>query len=415
MAVNWADNVEETTTSTGIGTIDLAGATAGNQTFVAGLGTGSACYYCISSNSEYEVGYGTVTDAATDTLSRDSVLASSNGDALVSFSSGTKNVHLLPPFALRATRILDRDRDTRVDTDEGFADQDTIRFDAAGSEMATITANGLALPNGARIDEFSTDGTLAGNSDISVPTERAVKTYVDQLTFDEIKDADGNTRIQVEESVNENIIRFDTNGTERMIVGAGGLVAIGDTANPNMTVGLTINQNGNDDEIFALKSSDVAHGITAQTGTDSHGFAEKYDANEGALHLVGLGEGGEGAVITGMSTVPNTDDTNASVGAVTIRGAQKSGTGVTTMSAAQNVVSIDAWGTTLALFKGDGTVHAVDTSWATAADTEDDIKALRMLDLAQSTKGIMESAWDSMIGDDWEYLQKIGVAGSTNP
>ena len=159
MAVNWADNVEETTTSTGIGTIDLAGATAGNQTFVAGLGTGSACYYCISSNSEYEVGYGTVTDAATDTLSRDSVLASSNGDALVSFSSGTKNVHLLPPFALRATRILDRDRDTRVDTDEGFADQDTIRFDAAGSEMATITANGLALPNGARIDEFSTDAT----------------------------------------------------------------------------------------------------------------------------------------------------------------------------------------------------------------------------------------------------------------
>ena len=85
------------------------------------------------------------------------------------------------------------------------------------------------------------------------------------------------------------------------------------------------------------------------------------------------------------------------------------------MSAAQNVVSIDAWGTTLALFKGDGTVHAVDTSWATAADTEDDIKALRMLDLTQSTKGIMESAWDSMIGDDWEYLQKIGVAGSTNP
>ena len=93
---------------------------------------------------------------------------------------------------------------------KGFADQDTIRFDAAGSEMATITANGLALPNGARIDEFSTDGTLAGNSDISVPTERAVKTYVDQLTFDEIKDADGNTRIQVEESVNENITWLST-------------------------------------------------------------------------------------------------------------------------------------------------------------------------------------------------------------
>ena len=41
--------------------------------------------------------------------------------------------------------------------------------------------------------------------------------------------------------------------------------------------------------------------------------------------------------------------------------------------------------------------------------------ALRMLDKAQSTKGIVDSAWDSMIGTDWEYLQKIGVAGSDHP
>ena len=59
-------------------------------------------------------------------------------------------------------------------------------------------------------------------------------------------------------------------------------------------------------------------------------------------------------------------------------------------------------------------MHASDPSWATALDTEDDILALRMLDKAQSTKGIIDSAWDSMIGTDWEYLQKIGVAGKTN-
>ena len=66
------------------------------------------------------------------------------------------------------------------------------------------------------------------------------------------------------------------------------------------------------------------------------------------------------------------------------------------------------------LFKGDGTIHAADTSWATSLDTEDDIMALRMLDKSVSTKGVINSAWDDMIGTDWEYLQNIGVAGSTN-
>jgi hypothetical protein len=49
-----------------------------------------------------------------------------------------------------------------------------------GSTIATF-ANGLtlALPNGGAIDEFSSDGTLGGDSDAAVPTEKAVKAYVD--------------------------------------------------------------------------------------------------------------------------------------------------------------------------------------------------------------------------------------------
>jgi hypothetical protein len=48
------------------------------------------------------------------------------------------------------------------------------------SPAATVDVNGtLALGNGPAIDEFSTDGTLADNSDSAVPTEQAVKTYVD--------------------------------------------------------------------------------------------------------------------------------------------------------------------------------------------------------------------------------------------
>jgi hypothetical protein len=54
-----------------------------------------------------------------------------------------------------------------------------ILFNIGASQYASITSAGLILANGTRIDEFSIDGTLAGNSDLAVPTEKAVKTYAD--------------------------------------------------------------------------------------------------------------------------------------------------------------------------------------------------------------------------------------------
>ncbi|MGB3608160.1 hypothetical protein, partial [Psychroserpens sp.] len=50
-------------------------------------------------------------------------------------------------------------------------------------EKMTLNNLGLKLANGARVNEFSTDITLSGNSNNAVPSERAVKTYVDDNTF----------------------------------------------------------------------------------------------------------------------------------------------------------------------------------------------------------------------------------------
>lgn len=50
-------------------------------------------------------------------------------------------------------------------------------FDIA--ESTKISSGTFSLVNGTTINEFSIDGTLAGNSDDAVPTEKAVKTYVD--------------------------------------------------------------------------------------------------------------------------------------------------------------------------------------------------------------------------------------------
>ena len=92
MAFVLADRVRETTTTTGTGTVTLAGAVLGFQTFSA-VGDGNSTYYTIAGQgtTEWEVGIGTYTASGT-TLSRDSILASSNSGSAVNFSAGAKDV-----------------------------------------------------------------------------------------------------------------------------------------------------------------------------------------------------------------------------------------------------------------------------------------------------------------------------------
>lgn len=54
--------------------------------------------------------------------------------------------------------------------------------------LGDINASGMKFLDGVRINEFSSDGTLAGNADTVVPTEQAVKTYVDTNTISEVVD-----------------------------------------------------------------------------------------------------------------------------------------------------------------------------------------------------------------------------------
>ena len=97
MALVLADRVRETTTTTGTGTVTLAGAVVGFQTFAA-IGNGNVTYYTIAGQgtSEWEVGIGTYTSSGT-TLSRDTILSSSNSGLAVNFSAGTKDVFVVYP------------------------------------------------------------------------------------------------------------------------------------------------------------------------------------------------------------------------------------------------------------------------------------------------------------------------------
>jgi hypothetical protein len=118
MALVLNDRVKETSTTTGTGSFTLDGAVSGFETFSSAIGNTNTTYYAIAlqGGSEFEVGLGTVSAGA---LSRDTILSSSNSDALVNFSAGTKDVFCTLP----ASKAVYKDAAGNITgaASEGFA------------------------------------------------------------------------------------------------------------------------------------------------------------------------------------------------------------------------------------------------------------------------------------------------------
>jgi hypothetical protein len=141
MALILADRVKDTTTTAGTGTITLSGtAPTGFQNFSV-IGNGNTTYYTIAGQgtSEWEVGIGTYTSSGT-TLSRTTVLASSNAGSLVVFSAGTKDVFVTYP-AERSVNLssaaLTSGRVPYATTDGLLVDASTLTFNGTGMGIGT--------------------------------------------------------------------------------------------------------------------------------------------------------------------------------------------------------------------------------------------------------------------------------------
>ena len=90
MAFVLKDRVFETSTTTGTGTYTLAGAKDGYQAFTA-IGDGNTTYYVATDGTNWETGQGVYTASGT-TLSRASILSSSNSGSAVSWGAGEKDI-----------------------------------------------------------------------------------------------------------------------------------------------------------------------------------------------------------------------------------------------------------------------------------------------------------------------------------
>lgn len=186
-----ADRVRETTTTAGAGTLTLAGAVTGFQSFAA-VGNTNQTYYVISSpgGTEWEVGIGTYTAIGT-TLSRDVILASSNAGSVVTLSAGTKDVYVSYPasrFQPRVVTVADATSITpNINTSDIVAQTNT---QVAGT--LTINAPTGSLNNGQKFiirlqatnaQTFSWNAIYGGSTDLTLPTTSSSGAKYDYLGF----------------------------------------------------------------------------------------------------------------------------------------------------------------------------------------------------------------------------------------
>lgn len=186
------------------------------------------------------------------------------------------------------------------------------------------------------------------------------------------------------------------------------LFYVNNSTNANMTNGITINQGAADDEILSLKSSDVAHGITIFTETNTYGLAKKVGATTGGLAFYGWSSGTGGLQLYGSHTTDNTTKSTAGSGAIDLLAALKSGTSITNCGADANLVTIRNNTTTRFIFDAEGSAHA-DVEWITF-DHHDDVVLLNGLDAEmQYRKGVVQRDFGEWVSQSRDVLQREGI------
>ena len=125
MALVLNDRVKETTTTTGTGALTLGGAVTGFETFGTGVGNSNTTYYAVTlgGSAEFEVGLGTLNGDST-TITRTTVISSSNSDSAVNFSAGTKTIFCTIPASKSV--FLDASGNATLGADLSVGDDLTI-------------------------------------------------------------------------------------------------------------------------------------------------------------------------------------------------------------------------------------------------------------------------------------------------
>lgn len=216
MALVLADRVQETTNTTGTGTLTLAGASSGFQSFAA-IGNGNTTYYAISSGAAWEVGIGTYTSAGT-TLSRDTIIASSAAGAAITVAAGATVFCTYP-----AEKAIAAGTGYFTDTYAGtFVDGVVVDYVGPNGRISVGASDGIQFynngPGGTLLGEALNNGNWDFNGTVTVGIGTAIGGITNPLIS-----ANGNANNYVEvyshndnagTSASADMVVYPDNGTD---------------------------------------------------------------------------------------------------------------------------------------------------------------------------------------------------------
>jgi hypothetical protein len=288
------DRVQETTTTTGTGTLTLNGAVTGFQTFSSAIGDGNTTYYAISSSgSEFEVGIGTV---GAGTLARTTILASSNGGSVVDLSAGAKTVFVTYPAGKSVN--LDSSDDLNIDSNTLFVDSSTNKV-GIGTDTPTnnLSVYGTAGDTRIRLEDttgFTSLDMVAADGSNNV------------INFGDASDIDIG-RIEYDHTANAMFIK--TNDIEQIRITSAGGVSFGSSGTAYGTANQVLQSNGDAtptwiDNVSEINEVDLTSGSTyavpsnllyaSITVVGGGGGGGSGDCTDSAASQAGAGGGGGG-------------------------------------------------------------------------------------------------------------------------
>ena len=287
----------------------------------------------------------------------------------------------------------------------------------SGAGQGSIGYNGTMIAcSSASAQEYSDSNSATWGPKVSISNETASSTRTAaSLVFAHRNGSSGVAAIVSTNAATDRAdLRFITRGAgnaiaERMRLTDDGSLMIGDVSNGSMTQGLTINQGANDDEIISLKSSDVAHGITAITETDTYMRLLKSAPNDGGGRIDGLADAGNrGMEINGYYISDDATRTTSATAPLTISAIKKDGVNPADPASNKNIMALRARNTCRFIWNSDGDFYADSSN--TTFDQYNDSQLVRAFDLSHG-RGVIQSKFDDFVNYQHETLAELELVG----